>query len=361
MAEESIPTNGTPAPAAAGTITREEFGATQALVQAETASAAVAEQAKAMIQARYVMADRRPRDWDLVRTRILKECQRPNFAVVARYSKPMGGKRAEGPSIRFAEAAMRCMGNVANDTMTVWDDPEKRIVRVVYTDLETNIAYSKDITVQKTVERRSVKTGTPILSKRMNSNGEWVYLVPATDDDLLNKENALISKAMRTCALRLLPGDILDDAMRQVVDTLRNKAAKDPEAERKAILDTFSRLGVSPTDLKAYVGHEMTRLTPEEITDLSAIAHAIRDGETSWAEVLSEGGPKPEPPAPQGGGESPAPQPPKAQAKPADLAGLTQQLKERTGKGSTAEEPPEDSIPPIGDDFAPSSPGRQQR
>jgi hypothetical protein len=41
------------------------------------------------------------------------ECDRPRFAEVARYSKPQGSTKVTGPSIRFVEAALRCLGNIA--------------------------------------------------------------------------------------------------------------------------------------------------------------------------------------------------------------------------------------------------------
>ena len=70
----------------------------------ETTAGALAAQAKAAVEARYIMAMQRPRDWDQVRLSLLKECDRTNFAEVAIYRKPVG-QGIEGPSIRFAEAA----------------------------------------------------------------------------------------------------------------------------------------------------------------------------------------------------------------------------------------------------------------
>ncbi|HYG12344.1 MAG TPA: hypothetical protein VD835_20545, partial [Pyrinomonadaceae bacterium] len=111
----------------------EGFGS-QTMVRAnETSTTALAAQAKAQIEARYIVAMQRPRDMDTVRTKLLKECSRPGFAKVARYSKPVGGSKIEGPSIRFAEAALRCMGNVVPESFVVWDDEEKRVVRVSVT------------------------------------------------------------------------------------------------------------------------------------------------------------------------------------------------------------------------------------
>ena len=50
----------------------------------------------------------------------------------------------------------------------------------------------------------------------MNSYGDTVYLVEATEDDLLTKQAAHVSKVIRTAALRLLPSDILEEAMEQL-------------------------------------------------------------------------------------------------------------------------------------------------
>ena len=49
----------------------------------ETASAVLAAQARAVIEARYLIAINRPRDLDVVREKLLKECRRPGFAEVA--------------------------------------------------------------------------------------------------------------------------------------------------------------------------------------------------------------------------------------------------------------------------------------
>jgi len=252
---------------------------------AETATAALATQAKAMVEARYVMAMQRPRDLDVVRERLLKECKRPSFAEVARYRKPIG-KGVEGPSIRFAEAALRCMTNITIETLTVFDDPEKRIVRVAVTDLEANVPYSQDVTITKTVERRSVKQGETVIRQRLNSKGEPVFIIEATDDDILNKQGALISKAIRTLGLRLIPGDLLDEAMDAVMETLQKRDAQDPDAAKRRLFDAFSTLGVSAEQLKEFLGHKADVLNPKELADLRGLFSALRDGETTWREIM---------------------------------------------------------------------------
>lgn len=287
--QQTAPANGAEAKALAtqaGTVARQEFGADQLAVQAETASSAVAAQAQAVVQARYVMAMRYPRDIDDVRIRLLKECKRTGFAEVARYAKPMGKSTVNGFSIRFAEAAARCMKNILCEVATIWDDPHKRIVRVSVTDLESNLTYPKDVLVEKTVERKHLKAGQTALATRLNSYNEPVYILPATDDEVLTKENNLVSKALRNSILRLLPGDILDEAEAEINATLRSKAEQDPDAERKKITDAFASVGVMPSDLKHYLGHELSTATPAELVKLRGVFQALKGGESNWQEVV---------------------------------------------------------------------------
>jgi hypothetical protein len=269
--------------------TREDFSGTQSTAVVETASTAVAAQAKAMIEARYIMAIRRPRDMDVVREKMLKECRRPTFAAVARYVKPIGkdkNKWPSGPSIRFAEAAVRIMTNITVETMMVYDDREKRIVRVTVTDLEANVPYMQDIPVIKTIERRKTKDGDVVIRTRTNSYGDLLYIIEATDDDIINKQNALISKAVRTLGLRLIPGDIIDECMEIVVATQAREDAEDPDAAKRKLFDAFAGVGVRADQIKEYLGHDASTLAPAELTDLRALYAAIRDGEASWREVM---------------------------------------------------------------------------
>lgn len=276
------------------------------IARSETSAVAVAAQAKALVEARYVMAMQYPRDMDMVRAALLKECKRPGFAATARYVKPVGKDRNKwpaGPSIRFAETAVRCMRNITVETITVYDDNEKRIVRVTVADLEANVPYSQDVSITKTIERRSVKDGDVVLKTRANSYGDTVYILEATDDDILNKQAALISKSIRTLGLRLVPGDIVEECMFQVLETQRTTDAEDPDAAKRRLFDSFGAIGVTVEQLKEYLGHDAATLAAKEMSELRSLFSAIRDGEATWREVMDgkDGkGDKPKtPPAPK--------------------------------------------------------------
>lgn len=260
---------------------------TQVMATSETASTYVAAQAQAMVQSRFIMAMRNPRNWDQVRTDLLKECRRPTFAnnPSAYYRKPIG-KGVEGLGIRFAEVALRCMKNVLIETTMIFEDDMKEVHRVSVTDLEANITYPLDVRVSKTVERSNPNSDGSFISMRQNSYGKPVYTVIGTDDDLLNKRGALISKAIRTNGLRIIPGDLQDECEEIIKKVRLDNAAQDPDAERKRIMDAFSAIGVTATDIVSYLGHDVRQCSPAQMVDLRGIYGAIKDGEATWKAVM---------------------------------------------------------------------------
>lgn len=254
----------------------------------ETSGSVLAEQAKALVQARYIIALQRPRDWDVVRQRILKACDRPTFAETAVYKKPIGGSYVSGLSIRFAEEARRDMCNIQADRTIIYDDLTKRIVRISLTDLEANNPDYKDIVLEKTVERRNPK-GRNVLSQRLNSSGEVTYTVEATEDELLTKESALSSKIERQLTLKILPGDIQDEALRAIRDTQKKADKSDPDAAKKRLIDAFDDLGIRVADLKSFLGIDsLDGMQPNDVQQLRDIYTAIKEGETNWREVMEQ-------------------------------------------------------------------------
>lgn len=254
----------------------------------ESASSAIAAQSKAMVESRYIMAMRNPRNWDAVRQDLIKECRRPSFAhnKSAYYIKPIG-QGVEGLGIRFVEVALRCMKNVLVETTMIFEDEIKEVHRVSVTDLEANITYPLDVRVSKTVERSKPNGDGSYLSVRKNSYGRDVFTLLGTDDDLLNKRGALISKAIRTIGLRIIPGDLCDEA-EDIIKAIRlDAAAQDPDAARRKLVDAFAEIGVTATDLTGYLGHDIGKCSPAQIVTLRGIYGAIRDGEATWQTVMT--------------------------------------------------------------------------
>lgn len=257
----------------------------------EMAAASSAALAKATIEAKFSIALARPRSVEDARQRLLQNCKRKGFAETAKWKIPRWNSQlnrnvdTEGFSIRFAEAAIQAWGNVDVSATIAFEDEEKRMVRVCVTDLETNISFTDEVVLNKQIERNKVGEGAVVVGERLNSQGKKVYLVKATEDELLQKVNSAKSKSIRTSGLRLLPQDILDEAWDQCSDAIA-KGGKDPLADLKRVCDAFVELGVMPRDIDEYIGHPVKSASPAEISDLRKVYTAIKDGETTWAELI---------------------------------------------------------------------------
>ena len=285
----------------------------------ETASGAAAAAAKAEIEAQYAIAFRSPRHIEQARVTLLNACKRPRFAEKAIYRKPVGKKKndrgewvenvMEGLSIRAAEEAIRAMGNIRIASVTVYEDDDIRKKKVTVTDLESNICYNREITLNKTVEKRQVqdfktqKWGPPydreVISERKNTQGATVYICKATEDELTIKEAALTSKIIRTEGMRLVPSDIQEEALEQCYATQKNADAEDPKAAMRRIIDAFAGVGVMPEALEKFLGHPVDQVQAKELISLRQMFQAISEGEATWASFTT----KPEtdePPPPKG-------------------------------------------------------------
>lgn len=251
---------------------------------AELAAIGIAARVRAEVEASFVMAQRNPRSEDDVRVQILKRCKDSEFAAAATYSKPIGNTSVRGFSIRFAEEFLRIWGNVQSEMTEIYDDEEKRIVQIVVRDLQTNALMRREVSLLKTVERREAKNRR-ILGQRVNTRGDVVFILEATEDEMQVKEAAQISKTLRQIALRMLPAGLKAECDKAVQDTLRKEIKQDPDAERKKILDAFSGIGISPADLKAYLKQDVKTLSPAQLVQLRELYTGIKEGTTTWAEA----------------------------------------------------------------------------
>ena len=281
-----------PMPQAGMTVTQSADGTRAIAVTGDRSQTALEASAKARILAKYSIAQQSPRSWDHVSVRLLRECARPRFAEVARYELPRGGKKIAGPSIRFAEAVLRYAGNIDVQTTTTYEDDTRRTLHVAITDLETNYEIGTDITIEKTIERKDGHNRR-VIATRTNSQEQTVYICEATEDELLQKSGALVSKAIRTNGLRLVPGDVIEDCMAAVMHTLSGNG-QDPTVTKKRCIDGFVSVGVTPKMLEDYITAEFAATldapSPGMFAHLSAVLQSIREGEVTWKEIAAKAG-----------------------------------------------------------------------
>lgn len=257
----------------------------------DPAAMAAAEEAKALVQAAYTMALHRPRNYMQARQRILDACKRPSFAATVEYSKPVGKGTVKGPSIRFAELAVQQWGNIRVDTTTTFENDEMRKIRIQVLDLETNACFGRVITINKTIERSDSK-GREVLRERTNSYGKPVYILRATEDELAIKEAAAISRVVRNEGLRLIPQDIIDEAL-ETAREARQGVVSDPQERIRKVCDAFAQVRVTPDDLSHYLGCPIDKASPAQIDDLQTVYTAIRSGEAKWVDYVQLNDDKP--------------------------------------------------------------------
>ena len=290
-----------------GTTEVEGFGTREIERSSETASSAVAARARAEVEARFVVADRRPRDIERFRVRLLKECKRTGFAELAEYERPVGKEKnrvtgaweqkiARGPTIRLIETAIQHYGNAVAEAPVVFEGDEFRIVRAQMCDLETNTTWTQDVVIPKRVEKRGFggkpPEGREIVGQRINSGGDTTYLVSATDDEVNVKQSALISKAQRKNAERLLPSDIIHEALAECRKTLAAADGQDPDAAKRKVIDAFATVNVDPASLAEYCGKPLDRMQPGDVTELRRVFTSIREGESTWEQAMEAKNPE---------------------------------------------------------------------
>ena len=246
---------------------------------------AAAENSKAEIQARYIMAYQCPRNEEMARTKMLAHCKNKDFADTAIYSKPIGNTSVEGLSVRATEMMIREWGNIVISSHVVYEDETMRRIRVSATDLQTNANYSSDSVISKTIERKSSK-GREVISERLNSYGETVFIVKATDDELMIKEAAMLAKMRRNLGAMLIPSDIKEEIMKQCKDAIDSQIQSNPVAERRRVIDAFDSIGVQVLRLEKILGHPIAESSPAEIAKLRKIYSAIKEGTASLSDYL---------------------------------------------------------------------------
>jgi len=269
--------------------TRVEDSATGMITETasgDRAIAAVAAAERSLIEAAVLLAMRNPRNALAVQDAIMSMCDDPKFAEEAIYKKPIGGKDIPGLSVRFAEDAACTYGNILNKKRIVFDGDDERIASIFAMDLQTNNTVVAEVVIPKYVERRN-PSDREVIGQRKNKQGDMVYRVRATEDELLTLENNLCAKVRRNNILQLLPAKLKDAAFTRCMAALTASVTGKTDAWRLMLAD-FLTIGVTKVDLEKYLGHPLETTAANEMVDCKAIFNAIRGNETTWAAVIGK-------------------------------------------------------------------------
>jgi hypothetical protein len=181
------------------------------------------------------------------------------------YSLPRGGKNIQGPSIRLAEIALSCYGNIRAGTRiieTVVDGSSPYVaIQAVCHDLQKNIA----VMIEK--RRR-------IVGKK--SKGGII-----DEDDINLAANAGSAIAFRDAMFKVIPGILL----RPVYEAARKVAIGDAKTlsdRRVRAVEAFQKMGVPADRVLSSIGKtKIDEVTLEDLETLIGTFTAIKEGSTT--------------------------------------------------------------------------------
>ena len=186
------------------------------------------------------------------------------------YSLPRGGKTIQGPSVRLAEIAVSCYGNLRAgvrvlETVSNGDSPHV-VLQAVCHDLEKNTC----VTIEK--RRR-------IVGKKSKGG--------AIDEDDINLAcNAGSAIAFRDCVFKVVPGALIKPVYEQAKAVAIGDAKTLSERRERAIA-AFGKMGVKLDKILASLSKKsLEEIDLADLETLFGLHTAIKDGHTTIDEAF---------------------------------------------------------------------------
>lgn len=226
----------------------------QGVVEIES-SKAIAE-----AQGKLVIAKQFPRDEFTAYDKFMAACSRPSLASKAMYSYPRSGSTISGPSIRLAEEAARCWGNVDFGVKELSQKDGESEMMAYCWDMETNVISSQQFVVHHVMDTRS--------GKRKLTEQRDIY-----------ENNAnMAGRRLRARILAILPPDLIEAGLDQCRRTLAGKADEPLEDRVKKMVKAFEKISVRREMLEKRMGHGISEMTIDELVEHIGIYNNIKDG-----------------------------------------------------------------------------------
>ena len=212
------------------------------------------------VQAAMTIAKRFPRNVKESLDRILNSCTRTSLADQALYTYSRGGTDISGPSIRLAEAVAQQWGNLQFGIRELEQRNGESTVEAFAWDLETNT--------------RQVKVFQVPHTRYTKSKGNTALSDPRDIYELVANQGA---RRLRACILGVIPGDVIDEAVRQCDATLSASADTSPESQKR-ILEAFAAYKVTKAQIEKRIQRRIDAITPAQVISLRKILISMRDG-----------------------------------------------------------------------------------
>lgn len=230
------------------------------------------ERAIAETKSAILLAKNFPRDQRAAFERIISACQRESLANGAIYAYARAGTNISGPSIRLAEAIAQNWGNIQYGVRELERGANESLVEAFAWDCETNVRTNKIFTVK---HLRNTKQGT----KRLTDERD-IYELVANNG----------ARRLRACILSVIPGDVVDEAVKQCQKTITTHLNIDAEAIKK-LVGAFEELGVTKAQIEARIQRSVSAIEPAQFVKMREIYASIKDGMSGpadWFEPVEE-------------------------------------------------------------------------
>lgn len=217
------------------------------------------ERAVAETKSAILLAKNFPRDQRVAFERIMSACQRESLAKGAIYAYARAGTDISGPSIRLAEALAQNWGNIQYGVRELERGANESTVEAFAWDCETNVRVAKTFTVKHI---RSKKTGNVRLTDERD-----IYELIANNG----------ARRLRACILSVIPGDVVDEAVKQCQKTITTHLNIDDNAIKKLVA-AFEELGVTKAQIEARIQRSVSAIEPAQFVKMREIYASIKDG-----------------------------------------------------------------------------------
>lgn len=245
--------------------TAEEFNDFIPALREPNSGTVQVEQSRAIqeVQASIIIAKKFPRDTNLAYTRIMEACKRPLLAEQSMYKYPRGGQVVTGPSIRLAEVLAQNFGNLEFGV--------RELERFNGVSKAISFCWDKETNTRKVLE---FEVAHEIEVGRKGEKKKKRLTDPRDIYELVANNGA---RRMRACILAIIPGDIVDAAVRACQQTVAKGGGEPIEDRIRKMLLAFKNLGVTQEMIEEKLAHKIDITTGEELADLMSIYTSIRD------------------------------------------------------------------------------------
>jgi hypothetical protein len=212
------------------------------------------------VQASLIIAKRFPRDENASYSNIMTACKRKTLAENAMYVYPRGGKTVTGPSIRLAEMIAQTWGNIDFGIRELAQNEGTSEMEAYAWDKQTNTRSTKIFQVKHI--RYSKNKGNVELTDPRD-----IYEMTANQG----------ARRLRSCILQIIPGDIVEEAVRRCEETLTGSSDEPVEDRIRKMVVKFKDIGVTTEMLEQRLGHKLEVTTVHELVQLGAIYKSLSD------------------------------------------------------------------------------------